>query len=544
MPTWVARDDEHEGITMAGGVSGEGTIDGFQVHGQDIPWLLRHWAEHRPEHPALIWEPADGTARTWTYAQLLADTDRLAAGLTERGITPGTKVLLHSENCPEMVLAWLACATVGAVAVTTNTRATAAEIAYFVARAGCVAAITQPRFRTPLTESGATLDWIAVIGDPAADEAADPTTLDFADLYAAARAWPGRPAEPMLPFGIMFTSGTTSRPKAVVHTHANAIWASRSGPRSIDLGPDDRYLIHLPFFHVNAQSWSFFSVLGVGATAVLMPKWSTSRFWDVVARREITHISLMPFCFGTLAAPDRPRTALRVGVFGQVAPALDQMLGLRVYAAFGMTETVTHAITGKPAEYLPARSMGRPAPGYACAVIDPETGRECAEGEVGELWLRGARGVQLFLEYYGDPAATEAAFAGEWFRTGDMVMLGAGGNVFYRERDKDLLKVGGENVSAREVEDVITGVGGVGSVAVVGKRHDFLDEVVVAFVIRTANAPDEAALEKSILELCRERLSDYKVPRAVYFVDAFPLGTLDKVLKKTLREMADARPAV
>ena len=95
----------------------------------------------------------------------------------------------------------------------------------------------------------------------------------------------------MRPFGIMFTSGTTNQPKAVVHTHANAIWASRIGPRNIDLATDDRYLIYLPFFHVNAQSWSLFSVLGVGATAVLMPKWSTSRFWDVVDARDHAHLA-------------------------------------------------------------------------------------------------------------------------------------------------------------------------------------------------------------------------------------------------------------
>ncbi|MGR7002123.1 class I adenylate-forming enzyme family protein [Yinghuangia aomiensis] len=151
-----------------------------------------------------------------------------------------------------------------------------------------------------------------------------------------------------------------------------------------------------------------------------------------------------------------------------------------------------HAITGKPSEYLPAKSMGRPAPGREFAIVDKDTGLPCTPGEPGELWLRGERGVQLFLEYYGNAEATEKAFDGDWFKTGDMVVLGEGGNVFYRERDKDLLKVGGENVSAREVEDVVATVPGVGSVQVVGKSHDFLDEVVVAFVIPSPTAPDEA----------------------------------------------------
>ena len=163
-------------------------------------------------------------------------------------------------------------------------------MAYFVEKAQCVAAITQPEFVDLVAEAGPDLQWIAVIGATASPTVSWP----MVELFGDGRRLGGPAAiEPMLPFGIMFTSGTTNRPKAVVHTHANAIWASRTGPRNIDLGPDDRYLIYLPFFHVNAQSWSFFSVLGVGATAVLMPKWSTSRFWDVVARHGITHISLM-----------------------------------------------------------------------------------------------------------------------------------------------------------------------------------------------------------------------------------------------------------
>jgi carnitine-CoA ligase len=247
---------------------------------------------------------------------------------------------------------------------------------------------------------------------------------------------------------------------------------------------------------------------------------------------------------GTLGAPDRPKTKLRVGVFGLIMPELDKMFGIGVYAAYGMTETVTHAITGKPAEQWPARSMGHVTPGYEIAVVDKETGELCSEGATGELWLRGTRGIQLFLEYFDNPEANTKSFEDGWFKTGDMVKIGPGGNVFYQERDKDLLKVGGENVSAKEVEEVAMTVPGVAQVAVVGKHHDWLDQVVVAFVIKAANAGDEPEMERQIVETCKGKLADFKVPRAVYFVDAFPTGTLDKILKNKLREMADEQPPV
>ncbi|HEY3833367.1 MAG TPA: class I adenylate-forming enzyme family protein [Acidimicrobiia bacterium] len=529
---------------MSAQVSADRLLD-FQMHGQDIPWLLAHWAERKPDHHALVWDPGDGTTRTWTYAQLRDDVHRLAAGLDGRGIVKGDKVLIHSENSPEMVLAFLACTVAGAVAVTTNTKSVTSEIAFFASKARCVAAIVQARFASMVAEAAPTLKWIAVT-DTDAIEGDGSSFERFDGLFAAEpSAWRGRPAEPMLPFGIMFTSGTTNRPKAVVHTHANAVWASRLGPRNIDLGSDDRYLIYLPFFHVNAQSWSLFSVLGVGATAVLMPKWSTSRFWEMITKHGVTHISLMPFVFGALGAPDRPAEhTLRVGVFGLIMPDLDKMFGISVYAAYGMTETVTHAITGKPVEQLPVRSMGHVSPGYEIAVVDKDTGELCDEGQSGELWMRGTRGIQLFLEYFDNAEANDASFEDGWFKTGDIVKMGEGGNVFYQERDKDLLKVGGENVSAREVEERVTTVAGVAQAAVVGKHHDFLDQVVVAFVITAPGAPDEATLEASVIAACKETLADFKVPRAVYVVDEFPLGTLDKLLKNKLREMADAKPSV
>lgn len=156
----------------------------------------------------------------------------------------------------------------------------------------------------------------------------------------------------------------------------------------------------------------------------------------------------------------------------------------------------------------------------------------------------GRGGIQLFLEYFDNPEANASSFEDGWFKTGDMVKMGPGGNVFYQERDKDLIKVGGENVSAREVEEIVAAVPGVAQAAVVGKHHEWLDQVVVAFVITGPDAPDQLELERRVIEACSEQLSAFKVPRAVYVVEEFPLGTLDKLLKNKLRELADSHPVV
>jgi crotonobetaine/carnitine-CoA ligase len=518
----------------------------FQFAGQDIPWLLASWATSQPDKVFLIWEPRDGATRQWTYAEFWLDVRRVAAGLAGRGVTEGDKILIHADNCPEMVLAWYACATLGAVGVTTNTRSVQAEVEFFIDKTGCTGAITQPQFAKLVAAAGPGLRWIVVTGDdgdgtpsPAGGEvAAD----GFDSLMGDAADLPERAPDPMAPAGILFTSGTTSRPKAVVHTHANALWAARVGPTNISMGADDTYLVFLPFFHVNAQSWSFWTTLGVGGTVVLQPKFSASRLWEVVTKHQVTHLSLIPFVYNAVAGQPIPEHSVKVGVFGLIVPELEQWLGFRVVPAYGMTETVIHATNDNPGRMSPKGSMGKPTPGYELLVVDRDTGRICQDGEPGELWVRGTRGIQLFYEYYDNPEAMAKSFTEDgWFKTGDVVRLGEGGNFFYCERDSDVLKVGGENVSAREVEDVCRQVAGIADVAVVAQSHEMLSEVPVAFVIRGPGGDDDdQALEKAVIEQCAAALADFKVPRAVYVVDEFPRATLDKVAKNQLREQADA----
>lgn len=518
----------------------------YQFRGQDIGWMLDQRAEHRGDHTFLVWEPRDGSDRSWTYAEFAEETRRVAAGLHARGVGEGDKVLIHAQNCPEAVFAWYGCARLGAVAVTTNIRSVAAEVEYFIEQTGCVGAITQPELIETVAKVGPDLDWI-VVTDDNSGVPADPSQLEhghdgFDSLYGDPTTVPERIMDPLAPAGILFTSGTTSKPKAVVHTHGNMLWAAKVNPANIEMGPDDVYLASLPFFHVNTQSWAIWTTIGCGGTVVLQPKFSASRFWDVIAKHSVTHISLIPFVIKAAFDQGIPEDhTVKVGVFGLIMPVLEEFMKMRILAAYGMTELVTHCIHSSPYETYPDLAMGRISPGYEFLIVDRDTGRICQEGEQGELWIRGIRGISVFLEYFGNQEATDAFFdADGWCHTGDIVQLNEGGNIRYCDRDKDALKVGGENVSAREVEDTIRTVPGLADMAVVAQKHEMLDMVPVAFVIKADATGDENELAEQILTTCRENLADFKVPRAVYFVDAFPEAELGKVSKKELRDMADS----
>ena len=521
------------------------TVARYQLHGRDVAWLLDHRAEHRGDHPFLIWEPKDGEGRRWTYAEFAEATRQVAGGLAARGIGVGDTVLVHADNCPEAVITWYAVARLGGITVTTNTRSVAAELAYFIEHSGAVGAVTQPRYAQVVADAEADLAFTVVTDDnsgeaPSAEEAGHGGE-GFATLYGDPAAVPELEPDPLRPVGILFTSGTTSKPKAVVHTHGNVLWAAKANPGNIDFNPDDVYLSYLPFFHVNTQGWAIWTVLGAGGTVVLQPKFSASRFWDVIAAHSVTHISLIPFVFKAIGAEPIPEHTVRVGVFGLIMPMLDDWLGMRVMACYGMTELVGHCIRSTHHESYPDMAMGRVAPGYEMMIVNHETGAPAEVGEMGELWIRGVRGISVFLEYLNNPEANAKMFTDDgWCRTGDIVRLEADGNIFYCDRDKDALKVGGENVSAREVEDVCRTVAGIDDIAVVAKSHDMLDMVPVAFVIRNAFAEPEDVMGPAILEACRENLADFKVPRAVYFLDEFPTAELGKISKKDLRELADS----
>ncbi|MGA0601499.1 AMP-binding protein [Caulobacter sp. KR2-114] len=514
--------------------------------GMDIRSLVDEQAARRGDHPFLIWEPfarddEAGEGETWSYARFADTLRRFAAGLVARGVKPGERVLVHLDNCPHSVIAWLGCAYAGAVAVTTNARSARDELAYFASHSGAVGAITQPRFADLLAAAAPDLPWRAVTADDNGEPPA-PFAAAFepvAAIDADPATLPDRPHDPWAPFAIQYTSGTTARPKAVLWTHANALWGGRMCAQHEDLGPDDVHLTHLPMFHTNAQAYSVLAALWAGATVVLQPRFSASRFWPVSLKHGATWSSMVPFCAKALMSQPVPeRHGYRFWGNGICEPGWDRHFRVKTIGWWGMTETITHGVVGSAHRRDAPMSMGRPAPGYEIHVLDA-AGAPVAPGGVGDLYVRGLPGVSLFLEYAGDPAATAAAYTADGlFITGDRVRVGEDGYLYFADRVKDMLKVGGENVAASEIERVIAAVPGVSEVAVVAMRHPMLDEAPAAFVIPLPGHAEDLA--ERIAAACDDALAGFKRPHLIRLVDALPRATLEKVAKAELRAMLAA----
>jgi crotonobetaine/carnitine-CoA ligase len=514
--------------------------DDYALHfaGLDAGRLLAQRARQRPDHPFLIWAPFDAPEHVWTYAAFSDAVARIAGGLSSRGISPGDRVLVHLENCPELLLTWFACAHLGAVCVPCNAMAAGPELAYFAQLTGACAAVTQPRFAQLLSQHCAGLKWIAVTetdcGAAPAHGTAPQQQNAFSALYGA--PLPEGPPRTTESLSVMFTTGTTSRPKGVLWTHANALWAARLGATQQALRADDVFQVFLPLFHVVGLAWAVLPTLWAGATLLLQPKFSASRFWDTALRYRATVAAQVQFTIGILKEQPVPaQHSFRQWGNAVSLPDHESTFRVRMVCYWGMTEMVSQPIIGDPWSPTRPRAIGRPSLGYDLRVLDDD-GRPVKAGEPGNLMVRGVRGVSVMAGYYNDPAATAAAFdeAG-FFKTGDRVIVHDDGFIQFCDRAKDMLKVGGENVSAAEVERVVLETPGVREAAVVGRADPVWGEVAIVFVTLAGEPSDRMHLADQIIERCKSSLAKFKVPREVLFVDDLPRIGFGKVAKAQLR---------
>ena len=315
--------------------------------------------------------------------------------------------------------------------------------------------------------------------------------------------------------------------------------AARSTPRIEDLHAGDVHQTYLPLFHTNALAYSMLAILWVGATCVIQPRFSASRFWPVALEHGCTWTSTIPFCMKALLEHEIPKQhKFRLWGTAVCEPPAFAAFGIKMIGWWGMTETITHGIIGEVDQPNTPMSIGRAATEYAIRITDDD-GRPTEVGGTGNLLIKGVPGLSLFSEYLHNQKATTESFDEHgYFITGDRVTLLEHGFVKFGDRAKDMLKVGGENVAASEIEQVIAVVPGVREAAVVAKKHPMLDEVAVVFIIPHAGvdgAPPE--LHDTIMAACRNALADFKVPREIRFVDEMPRSTLEKVAKAELRKM-------
>ena len=506
------------------------------------PYLARrqNWVNQLERHAYM--QPGATALRflgnSVTWADLRDRVAALAGALGRRGVGPGDRVMILMLNRTEFVESLLAANMVGAIAVPINFRLTPAEIAFLVddceARVMITESVLAP-VAAGVRNLTSVLSSIVVAGDSGEDG-----LLAYEDLLNE----PGGPSRTAdvpneSPALIMYTSGTTGRPKGAVLTHTNLTGQTMTNLYTHGVAAGDVGFIGVPFFHI-AGIGNLLTGLLMGLPTVIHPlgAFDPGHLLDVLAAEKVTGIFLVPaqwqaVCNAQQANPRDVR--LRVISWG-AAPASDTLLrqmsetfpGAQILAAFGQTEMspVTCMLLGEDA-IRKLGSVGKVIPTVAARVVDEEM-NDVPVGEVGEIVYRAPT---LMSGYWNNPEATAEAFAGGWFHSGDLVRMDDEGFVWVVDRKKDMIISGGENIYCAEVENVLASHPEIVEVAVIGRPHEKWGEVPIAVAAVTQSGLRIEDLE----EFLGERLARYKHPKGLEIVDALPRNPSGKVLKTELR---------
>ncbi|MFE0043045.1 SDR family NAD(P)-dependent oxidoreductase [Streptomyces albireticuli] len=475
-----------------------------------------------------------------TYKELEERTRRLAGHLMRLGVRRGDRVVLLLGNRVEMVEGFLAVLRAGAVGVPLDSGATDTELAHFLDDSEAVAVLIEETSLSRVSRLAAVRprlrSRILVSGTSAVPDGTAAVTHSFEQL---AGSDPGRAPRDDLgldePAWILYTSGTTGPSKGVVSGQRAALWSVAAAYVPLwDLGPRDRLLWPLPMFHAYAHSLCLLGVVSVGASAYLLDRGASVA--RALAERRFTIVAGVPATYRLLTTAVReaslPPTGLRLCVTGgaptppELRADVEELLGAPLVEGYGSTETCGKIAVGRLGRSGDAGVL--PVPGVKVRLAGPTGGGDVADGDEGEIWVRGPN---LMLGYHNRPDDTARAFTDGWYRTGDLGRREEHGGLRVTGRVKELIIRGGENVNPVEVEHTLLTCPGVVDAAVVGRPHDVLGEVPVAFVVTDARGGVDTDLVRA---LCRERLSDFKVPDEVYETDTVPRTPSGKTDRRAL----------
>jgi carnitine-CoA ligase len=495
-----------------------------------VPRILLDLAAADPDRP-LVWFEG----RTLSRGDAATAALEVTGWLQREGFRPGDRAGVMVSNRPEFYAAWLGANLAGMPMVPFNAALHGDDLAYQLGHSRPAVLFIErdllPALRA-LPAGPAAPRTVVVVGGEAAG------AVPFREVLAGGAGAPSDACGEQGVMEVIYTSGTTSRPKGVVWRHGAMPGIARHVARSIGLGASDRLMIVLPLFHGNAQL-STAMALSAGASILLAPRFGASTFWDVARRGGATEVNLLgPLLAMLHAQPPRPgdadhplRTVFCAGTPAVLHESFEQRFGVTVVEGYGLTETGINTLNPLDRRRRKLGSIGLPAPYNEVTVLDDAL-RPLPPGQPGEICVRPIGELERLwrIEYLNDPQATAALWRGGWLHTGDQGVADEEGFLTFIDRLKDVIRRRGENVSSQQVEEVLRVHPAVADAAVIGVPARVGEEEVLALVVlhRPASAEDLAAF-------CRERLAGFKVPSLFKIVDAIPKTPTGRVKKAELK---------
>jgi long-chain acyl-CoA synthetase len=494
-----------------------------------ISSLLEQAAADHPEHAALRMDDL-----VLSYAQLREAAGRMSALLASLGVEPGDRVGLMLPNVPAFPIAFYGALAAGAIVVPMNPLLKSREVSYYLGDSGAKVVVA----------------WHAAAGEAAkgaADAGAQMIAAETPDL-SGLLADIGAVLEPsdrgdLDDAVILYTSGTTGRPKGAELTHAGLVRNAEVSRNLFGVRPGDVIMGCLPLFHVFGLTCGLNVSVATAATLTLLPRFDPAKALDIMQRDQVTIFEGVPTMYAAMlhlpdADPAQAATLRLCASGGAAMPveilrAFEEKFGCIILEGYGLSETSPVASFNHPDKERKAGSIGTPIEGVQMRLIDDDWNTVPA-GEIGEIAIRGHN---VMKGYWNKPEATAEAIRDGWFRTGDMARVDEDGYYFIVDRKKDLIIRGGYNVYPREIEEVLHEHPAVAEVAVIGIPHPDLGEEVGAAV---ALKPGASATPDELRAFARERVAAYKYPRHVWLVDALPKGPTGKILRREVHPPEEA----
>jgi acyl transferase domain-containing protein/acyl-CoA synthetase (AMP-forming)/AMP-acid ligase II/acyl carrier protein len=506
-----------------------------------LPELLREHASRLGDKVAFR-----DQRRAVTYAELERRTWRLAGHLAGLWLQPGDRALIYLGNGVEVIESYLAVARATGVGVPFNPAATGTELAYALDDSGARVVITDPSRLDQVRRllPGRSYLRIIVTGDQPLPRNSSGSVVSFSDLAATDPATPARDDQGLDDLAwMLYTSGTTGKPKGVLSTQRSCLWSVAACYAPIlGLSEKDNVLWPLPLHHSLAHILCVIGVTAVGGTATLLAGFSPEDVLTALREQPYTFMAGVPAMYHYLLVEAKDngvessslRLCLTAGSIcpGALRVSFEETFGVPLLDGYGSTETCGLMTVNWPYGGKIEGSCGLPVPGLAVRVVDSETGIDVPAGTEGEVWVRGP---SLMVGYHNQPEATAQAMPNGWYRTGDLARCDELGYFTITGRGRELIIRSGENVHPAEIEDVLLQVPGVADAAVVGRPHDVLGEVPIAFVVPSPEGFDA----EELFAACRDKLSSFKVPEELYEIDRIPRTSSGKITRHVLLD----RPA-